>query len=254
LRLPIHPMREKNFSTGLRGVLFEARHFERMGSAIWLYGWLVLRQTHQTGTFGWVLGGAPVNYREIEEETGFNRRTLERWMQTLRRGGYIETEAVPAGITIRITKAKKFAQAPRQSAEGVRRTAEGATRNSGSNSRQNLPNHIVADRIGSSSVVRLKERQQKGDFHRDFHKNFHRTPQNQAHSSGKGQTGYQPSNPSCLSENQNQEPRSRPISQSDFQTYSFQEMRMCLQLLRAKREEAVRRELRVGTGPNVRDE
>src|SRR5579864_1436055 len=73
-------MRGKDFNTGLRGVLFEAQHYERMGAAVWLYGWLVLRQTHQSGSVGWVLGGAPISYREIEEETGFNRRTLERWM------------------------------------------------------------------------------------------------------------------------------------------------------------------------------
>jgi hypothetical protein len=100
-------MREKNFNTGLRGVLFEERHYARMGSAIWLYGWLVLRQTHQTGTTGWVLGGSPVSYREIEGETGFNRRTLERWMSLLRRNEYIETEAAPDGVIVRILKAKK---------------------------------------------------------------------------------------------------------------------------------------------------
>ncbi len=89
-------MREKDYNTGLRGVLFEAQHHARMGAAIWLYGWLVLRQTHQTGTTGWVLGGAPISYREIEEETGFNRRTLERWMRLLRKHEYIST-ALRAG-------------------------------------------------------------------------------------------------------------------------------------------------------------
>jgi hypothetical protein len=94
-------------------VLFEARHYARMGSAIWLYGWLVLRQTPQTGTTGWALGGAPVSYREIEGETGFNRRTLERWMSLLRRNAYIETEAVPAGVIVRILNAKKHLQGAR---------------------------------------------------------------------------------------------------------------------------------------------
>ena len=127
-------MREKNFNTGLRGVLFEERHYARMGSAIWLYGWLVLRQTHQTGTTGWVLGGAPVSYREIEGETGFNRRTLERWMSLLRRNEYIETEAAPGGVVVRIRKAKKHlrgaqlgnpsdVQRVRKFAETVRRVA-----------------------------------------------------------------------------------------------------------------------------------
>ena len=100
-------MREKDYNTGLRGVLFEAQHHARMGSAIWLYGWLVLRQTHQTGTTGWVLGGAPITYREIEEETGFNRRTLERWMSLLRKHGYIATAFARGGVIVRILKAKK---------------------------------------------------------------------------------------------------------------------------------------------------
>jgi hypothetical protein len=45
-------MRDKNFNTGVRGVLLDAGHYERMGSAIWLYSWLVLRQTHQSGSIG----------------------------------------------------------------------------------------------------------------------------------------------------------------------------------------------------------
>jgi len=117
-------MRGKDFSTGLRGVLFEAPHYERMGAAIWLYGWLVLRQTHETDGVGFVLGGAPVSYREIEEETGFNRRTLERWMAHLRARSYIWTEARPGGISIRILRAKKFPQRNPQVAAEVRKTAE----------------------------------------------------------------------------------------------------------------------------------
>jgi hypothetical protein len=121
-------MREKHYNTGLRGVLFEECHCARMGSAIWLYGWLVLRQTHQTGTTGWVLGGAPVTYREIEGETGFNRRTLERWMSLLRRQAYIATEAVPRGVIVGILKATKHLQVTRlgapSGAQGVRKFAE----------------------------------------------------------------------------------------------------------------------------------
>src|SRR5271155_3213423 len=91
-------MRGKDYNAGLRGVLFEARHYEKMGAAVWLYGWLVLRQTHQSDGFGCVLGGSAISYREIEEETGFKRRTLECWMRVLRREGYIETNTAPAGV------------------------------------------------------------------------------------------------------------------------------------------------------------
>lgn len=129
-------MRAKDFNTGLRGVLFEARHYLRMGQAVWLYGWLVLRQTRQVGTMGLVLGGRPVSYREIEEETGFHPRTLERWMRALRREGYIETTPTPAGVIVRITKAKKF---PRMHADwrALARRSAGRLANSGGQYTQN---------------------------------------------------------------------------------------------------------------------
>jgi len=79
-----------------------------MGQAVWLFGWLVLRETRERGGIGFVLGGRPITYREIEEETGFARKSLERWMRILRRGGYIETTTAPSGIIVRIQKAKKF--------------------------------------------------------------------------------------------------------------------------------------------------
>ena len=79
-----------------------------MGQAVWLFGWLVLRETRERGGIGFVLGGRPITYREIEEETGFAHKSLERWMRILRRGGYIETTTTPSGIIVRIQKAKKF--------------------------------------------------------------------------------------------------------------------------------------------------
>lgn len=100
--------RGKDFNVGLKGGLFDTQHYERMGPALWLYGWLVLRQTRQEGTFGYVLGGKPITYSEIEGETGFGRKTLERWMRVLRTEGYIETKTASTGIIVTITKAKKF--------------------------------------------------------------------------------------------------------------------------------------------------
>ena len=239
-------MRGKDYNAGLRGVLFEARHYQRMGAAVWLYGWLVLRQTHQQGGIGWVLGGAPISYREIEEETGFNVRTLERWMHTLRRHGYIETEAAPAGIVVRITKAKKFPQAGRKFAEGVRRGAGGVTQNRVANQRNPVWNHQTADGIGSSSVARSQEESRSSDIHRDFHRKL----QNQT---SQGQ--FSDSKPSGLDQTQNP----NRCSESDFpanphlqqQNRLFLEARLRQQLLRAEREEAVRRELSVGSGPEV---
>jgi hypothetical protein len=301
-------MREKNYNTGLRGVLFEEHHYARMGSAIWLYGWLVLRQTHQTGTTGWVLGGAPVTYREIEGETGFNRRTLERWMSLLRRNAYIATEAAPGGVVVRILKAKKHLQGPRlgstadahrvrKVAETVRRVAGGGPQTRVANRNESHGDERFAERIGSSSVGRIKEKAQQ-EIHRaveivttvhsetprnksqneqiraaneidqcerrEFQQQFRNAVQNHdLNSSYSGKTtttGPAYSDNHHLNEHhtlnqiekQNQRPdESRPTRAPTQNTFPWQ-LRERMRLLRAERDEAVRRELAVGTGPEVR--
>jgi hypothetical protein len=301
-------MREKNFNTGLRGVLFEARHYARMGSAIWLYGWLVLRQTHQTGTTGWVLGGAPVTYREIEGETGFNRRTLERWMSLLRRNEYIETEAAPGGVIVRILKAKKHLQGSRvgnpndvqrvrKFAESVRKVAERGPQSCVPNRGKTYDDERIAAGIGSSSVVRIKDKEQE-DIHRaveiaaslqsekprafptvdqnqvaeeiqhcerrEFQQQFRNAVKNHdlknsysekndttAQTHHHDQDGNQQHSIEPI-EKQNPRPAekraTRPTTQQNFPWQLRERMR----LLRAERDEAVRRELAVGTGPEVR--
>ena len=224
-------VREKNYNTGLRGVLFERKHFEQMGSAIWLYGWLVLRQTHQSGDVGWVLGGSPISYGEIEQETGFNRRTLERWMQILRRQGYVQTETAPGGIVVRITRAKKFAHPPRKVAESVRRCAEAIPQTSVPSAAQAAFFEFDAAGMGSSSVVGKKEAEIPQQFD-------HKTP-----------------NQSGLWERQNRSNGFHPGPQQNRPHYQSQnssyEARQCQRLLRCEREEATRRELAVGIGPEV---
>jgi DNA-binding transcriptional regulator YhcF (GntR family) len=239
-------MREKDFSTGLRGVLFEAKHHARMGSAVWLYGWLVLRQTHQSGDTGWVLGGAPVTYREIEAETGFNPRTLERWLRDLRRAGYIETTTMQQGISIRITKAKKFPQGVSKSAERVRKNAGGSTQGCGANTEQPFMHEEFTARMNSLSIVRMKEieaqRQSCGNLierqESNANRNLDQTPsESQKHNpSGSEQ-----------SRNQKHHPVQERKQKQNQNRQSLWELRLRQQLLRAERDEEVRRELAVGT-------
>ena len=238
-------MRGKDYNTGLRGVLFESRHYERMGSAVWLYGWLVLRQTHQQGSLGWVLGGAPISYREIEEETGFNPRTLERWMQTLRRSGYIETEAVPGGVIIWITKAKKFPQGARKIAEAARRFAGPPPQNRVADCGYPPPNLEVAARIGSSSVDGSPDKAAGRIVYKDFHKSGDACGNPRSNEalkrSERGKTENHPGS-------QGRGADDRPLEQIN----PALDARLLRQLLRAERDEAVRRELAIGTGPEVR--
>ena len=301
-------MREKNYNTGLRGVLFEAQHYARMGAAIWLYGWLVLRQTHQTGTTGWVLGGAPITYREIEGETGFNRRTLERWMSLLRRNAYIATEAAPGGVIVRILKAKKHSQTAsganagaalraRKVAETVRRVGERGPQDCAAMRSESQKNDVDAARIGSSSVGRIKEKEQReihsaveigaelqieqpgddgtkpqnnpaNEIHdcerHEFQRQFRTAVQQRDLKNSQPETtatirqtrnfGQQENPPQTCNqfETQRQRPaESRPTQPPTQQTFPWQ-LRERMRLLRAERDEAVRRELAVGTGPEVR--
>ena len=247
-------MRGKDFNTGLRGVLFEARHYERMGAAVWLYGWLVLRQTHQHGELGCVLGGSPVSYREIEEETGFKRRTLECWMRVLRRQGYIETSTAPGGVIVRITKAKKFAQGVRNSAEGIRKSAGGVrkdavgfTQSRVANARESFANQQVADRISSSSIAGIIDKEAKTEHPNHSCGKLHKTEQNekQNHDHYKNQN----TNPSGLSTNHGQEPNRSQAEIAREQYMFLREARMRWAELREQREEETRRELYVGTNP-----
>lgn len=282
-------MRGKDFNTGLRGVLFEARHYERMGSAVWLYAWLVLRQTHQTGSTGWVLGGAPISYQEIEDETGFNRRTLERWMSTLRRHGYVETEPAMGGVIVRITKAKKHAatrsfaagdrvEAYRRAADGLRKlagevriSAEGNTQNCVADRGDVEENTHVPLPISSSSLEEsvteygdtTSRQHASSDFERlglvsrqiskDHTTTAHHIKTVKPFCSGKTQnhnTNESQDPTRDLFSDPGRTPRIRDVApQQPWRL--IEEARLRQQFLRTDRGEAVRRELRVGAGPQI---
>lgn len=88
------------------GVISEA-HRKAMGKSIWLYLWLVGRQTKANGL---VLGGSPITYQRILSELGTPLRTTQRWLKLLQEKNYIEvTYTNYHQLRIRILKAKKFA-------------------------------------------------------------------------------------------------------------------------------------------------
>jgi hypothetical protein len=80
-----------------------------MGESVFLFGWLVLRQTTQRNGTGLVLRGKPLTYADITADTGWPERTLRRWMARLRKAGYVEVKhSVYSRMVIRILNAKKF--------------------------------------------------------------------------------------------------------------------------------------------------
>lgn len=102
-------MRGKHLNSGIRGGLWEDAHLQRIGPAVWLFGWLIHRQTRERHGVGLVLGGSALSYAMISEDTGMAERTLKRWMARLTRGGYVRvTHGVHKRMIIEIIKAKKF--------------------------------------------------------------------------------------------------------------------------------------------------
>ena len=79
-----------------------------MGKAVWLFGWLVSRQTTQNGSTGLVLGGKVLTWEWVAAKSGWPIRTLQRWCEILQREGYIESTPTQHGFTVRIRNAKKF--------------------------------------------------------------------------------------------------------------------------------------------------
>lgn len=228
--------RGSDYNVGLKGGIFEVHHYKRMGPALWLYGWLILRQTRQEDTFGYVLGGKPISYAEIQGETGFPRKTLERWMHVLRHEGYIETKTVGSGIAIRITNAKKFSRPRQGDSRDTTRSAQ-------------LRSQEMGTRLLSSGAGALNSEEQHPDnlnqyklFDQGISKRFiedRKYPPHPAYQ--QNQTGR--TDKSTAPHYRGSSPRGTPMRENPGPAFAGD--------LRWLREELVRRELRVGAAPEV---
>lgn len=91
------------------------RHREAIGSAIWLFLWMVDKTTKEQlapdgkGFEGLVLGGMPITTDYIAEQTGESQRSVHNHLNQLERGGYIrriENKGMASGYAVK--KSKKF--------------------------------------------------------------------------------------------------------------------------------------------------
>ncbi len=155
-----------------------------MGSAVWLFGWLIHRQTTQRNGSGLVLRGKPLTYAAISEDTGWPPRTIRKWMAKLRETGYVDVKhSCYSHLVIRVLNAKKFGsrqldfpQFPHYSQrpewdemasqvgrpkEGIKiehKKTEGRARDAGCGNVENLPNlpsgKGQSRRLGMTAVER----------------------------------------------------------------------------------------------------
>jgi hypothetical protein len=103
--------RGRELPIGARAGLIDPKHVKAIGSARWLYDWILWRVTSEQDGLGRVLGGSPVRCEEIADDLGVGLRTVYRWMRRLR-GGYIRTRHVVSygrhGLSIEVLRSKKF--------------------------------------------------------------------------------------------------------------------------------------------------
>jgi len=73
----------------------EARHYRKMGKAIWLFLYLFLNADQRSGLLA-------MKVKTISSEMGIKPDTIARWLNTLRKEGYIATQNTGRGLSIQI--------------------------------------------------------------------------------------------------------------------------------------------------------
>ena len=103
---------------GVTSGILDGKHMSAMGESIWLFMFLIQKQTSPDGR---IFYGRPVTYSWIREQLGDPRlkttpcaRKIQRWMQTLRLGSYVDVQYVwrrgaIEGMVLKILRPKKWA-------------------------------------------------------------------------------------------------------------------------------------------------
>jgi len=81
----------------------KGRHYNAMGSAVWLLIYFILSADRKTGTL-------KRKIETISKGMGASLRTVRRWLITLQRGGYIEANSNGRCLVIAISRWKSFPQ------------------------------------------------------------------------------------------------------------------------------------------------
>ena len=125
--------------------LLKNGHRKRIGEAVWEFMWCIdkITQIDEDGS-GWVLGGKPIQLKELIDDMGVHATTVSRNLNKLQKEGYLGLMRTPRGIKIKVNKAKKIfkknkGNAVEKPGDGQKRFSTNATRfsaNAKSNIRQ----------------------------------------------------------------------------------------------------------------------
>lgn len=88
--------------------LLKDQHRRRMGTAVWEFMWCIDKVTKidEKGV-GWVLGGKPVNLKDLSKSMDVGEDTISINLSKLEEQGYITKLRTPYGIVIKVLKTKK---------------------------------------------------------------------------------------------------------------------------------------------------
>jgi DNA-binding MarR family transcriptional regulator len=92
--------------------IFEPKHYDRIGSALWLFIWCISSTTREEVkddvTWGLVLGNKPVKLADLAEPFGVDEKTVSRWIKTLVKYDYLKSTRTHHGLILKIKNSKKF--------------------------------------------------------------------------------------------------------------------------------------------------
>ena len=97
--------RESHWFRVWNGIL---EHRERMGTAIYVFLWMIDKTTIERNGEGSVLGGAPVKIEQIARDLGTTYRTVQRDIDNLEDQNYIERLRTPYGFRFTVLNSCKF--------------------------------------------------------------------------------------------------------------------------------------------------
>ena len=83
----------------------QAKHYHRMGQALWLFLYFLLNANRRTGLL-------MRRSSTISAQTGYKPRTIRQWLKSLRAKGYIRTKSTGRYLKIEICRWKSISVRP----------------------------------------------------------------------------------------------------------------------------------------------
>jgi hypothetical protein len=93
--------------------LLAKKHYHQIGPAIWVFLWLIDKVTQEYEDadgmrWGKVLGGRPFRYQNIADYYGISLITVKRYINTLKKWGYIRTGRDQYGVIVELRNSRKW--------------------------------------------------------------------------------------------------------------------------------------------------